>query len=686
MAAFAQSAAHGYQLKKRNMVSVVESFEAWDPLESTAGADPGILIAAQRREIANILRSYTGYYDLFSELLQNALDAVEKRMQGEATEFAGTVWVAINLSEQTVEVTDNGCAMDLVQLQQFLRPNFSFKSGAVTRGSKGVGATYLGYGFNSLRISSRLGGKTLSGHIENGRTWVEDTTGTVSRPKIMQASPQDGPFEGVDQGTSIAVQLRGNNIRPRDLAWYQATTAKQWLALLRIMTPIGGIYLDGDTSPNVAISVCVTDQAGTTTQAKLDRPEYLYPHTIVARSGSITDFLQDQKKKLAAAADMSKVSPKFSGLNGLYGHWSNLELLGEEGECPIQPRLDADERSLAKSAGLSIYTYLAFSTELWDAINDKTLGLRRGTRVLHGGLQLSTRHMPQGMTLTIPMTNNIGFQNLAHVIIHFDNAEPDLGRKGFQPEYVRLAEKIAVSAVTAFRRRYSLLRKPGVAKIFNDEIKIETWIRDQEEHEKQHALVITGPGLFMPTEELPIRSEPLVEQDVVALFNQMLSSGLVRGVQLIASSQYNQYDGLYRVRMEPPLDRYILSEENPLGIEESRLEEGKSYVTRTKILEYKYTLDGLVEELQSGVKDVNDIGLVVVWDMGAKWHEMFDVTSLLDEETVHHRQIHGTTHSFIHSVSGTHAFEAIVLHDLVRYLKDANSEQARQREVLKSEI
>jgi len=215
MAAFAQSAAHGYQLKKRNMVSVVESFEAWDPLESTAGADPGILIAAQRREIANILRSYTGYYDLFSELLQNALDAVEKRMQGEATEFAGTVWVAINLSEQTVEVTDNGCAMDLVQLQQFLRPNFSFKSGAVTRGSKGVGATYLGYGFNSLRISSRLGGKTLSGHIENGRTWVEDTTGTVSRPKIMQASPQDGPFEGVDQGTSIAVQLRGNNIRPQ---------------------------------------------------------------------------------------------------------------------------------------------------------------------------------------------------------------------------------------------------------------------------------------------------------------------------------------------------------------------------------------------------------------------------------------------------------------------------------------
>lgn len=667
------------------MTSIVEPFESWDPLESTAGADPGILIAAQRREIANILRSYTGYYDLFSELLQNALDAVEKRLLADTSSFAATVWINIDLGEQTVQVTDNGCAMDLSQLQQFLRPNFSFKSGAVTRGSKGVGATYLGYGFNSLRISSRLSGKTLSGHIENGRTWVEDSTGTISRPKIVQTDPHQGPFEKVDQGTSITVKLNGNNIRPRNLTWYQATTAKQWLALLRIMTPIGGIYLNNDAAPKVSVIVSVTKQDGAVTVDQLDRPEYLYPHTIVPRSGSIMEFLADQKKKLAAGADMSKIPPKFRGLSGLYGSWSTEELLGEKGECPIQLRLDSEERSLAKSAGLSIYTYLAFSTELWDAISDKTLGLRRGARVLHGGLQLATRHMPQGIPLTIPMTNNIGFQNLAHVVIHFDNAEPDLGRKGFQPEYVHLAEKIAVSAVTAFRRRYNLLRKPGVAKIFNDELKIENWIRAQEEHEKEHALVITGKGLFLPTEELSIRSEPLVEQDVVALFNQMLSSGLVRGIQLIASSQYNQYDGLYRVRMDPPLERYMLRDDNPLGIDESQISEAETYITKTKVLEYKYSLDGLIEELQSGVKDVNDIGLVVAWEMGEKWREMFNITSLLDSDTVHHRQIHGTTHSFVHSVSGAHAFEAIILHDLVRYLKDPTGEQERQRKVLDPE-
>jgi hypothetical protein len=93
-------------------------------------------------------------------------------------------------------------------------------------------------------------------------------------------------------------------------------------------------------------------------------------------------------------------------------------------------------------------------------------------------------------------------------------------------------------------------------------------------------------------------------------------------------------------------------------------------------------LNGLIEELQSSVKDINDIGLVVVWEMGNKWREMFDVTSYLDNDTVHHRQIHGTTHSFTHSVSGIHAFEAIVLHDLVRYLDDPEAEVVRQRALL----
>ena len=55
-----------------------------------------MILAAQRREIRNILKSYTGYYDLFAELTQNALDALERR-QGEQqdADFDLTIWITI---------------------------------------------------------------------------------------------------------------------------------------------------------------------------------------------------------------------------------------------------------------------------------------------------------------------------------------------------------------------------------------------------------------------------------------------------------------------------------------------------------------------------------------------------------------------------------------------------------------
>jgi hypothetical protein len=202
-----------------------ETLHGWDPLDTSTGADPGMLIGAQRREISNILRSYTGYYDLFAELLQNALDAVEKRMGETQQVFTPSVWVHIDLRDQSVQVADNGCGMDLQQLRQFLRPNFSFKSGPIARGSKGVGATYLGYGFNSLTVSTKTNAGEFSGRIENGRRWVDDTSGTVPRPLINAVPPQGGAYALIDRGTAITVQLSGDNIRPRNLGWYQAINA-----------------------------------------------------------------------------------------------------------------------------------------------------------------------------------------------------------------------------------------------------------------------------------------------------------------------------------------------------------------------------------------------------------------------------------------------------------------------------
>jgi hypothetical protein len=134
--------------------------------------------------------------------------------------------------------------------------------------------------------------------------------------------------------------------------------------------------------------------------------------------------------------------------------------------------------------------------------------------------------------------------------------------------------------------------------------------------------------------------------------------------------------------MDPPFGKFTLSAGNPLGIESEFFNSEEPYISKIKVLEYKHSLDSLVEEFQSEVKAVDDIGLVVTWEMGTKWRQMFDAVCLFDEDNTHHRQIHGTTHSFTHSVSGIHAFEAIILKDLVFYLRDSTLEVERQRKLL----
>ncbi len=182
-----------------------------------------------------------------------------------------------------------------------------------------------------------------------------------------------------------------------------------------------------------------------------------------------------------------------------------------------------------------------------------------------------------------------------------------------------------------------------------------------------------------------MRSEPKCEQDVVALFNQMLGAGIIRGIHILATSQYKQYDALYRIFMEHPFDDYIRGDQNPLGVDESsfikELQHNQNRESPIKILEYKYNIDALIDDFNNETKKTNEIGLVVAWEMGNKWKNAFDVTSYLDEENVHHRIFHGCTHKLTHQGMGADAFDCIILKDILSYLNNPDEESERQRQI-----
>jgi hypothetical protein len=359
-------------------------------------------------------------------------------------------------------------------------------------------------------------------------------------------------------------------------------------------------------------------------------------------------------------------------LNAVYGFWESASLLEfAEGEAA---------RKLVEGFNIKAYGYFGYSVKLWDQFNDTIMGLRKGMRILRGGLQLATDHMPQGDLLVIPLNSNIGYQNQSHVIIHFQRADPDLGRKGFQPELRDVGEQLAVAIVNRLKKwRHLLKTDSGASPSIVAESNLDIWIKDQETHEKTSPLKITNPNFFAPLNEVSITATPVSEQDVIVLFNQLIAGGVIRGLRLLATSSHQQYDGIYRFFVNDPLKNHVYDKAlNPLGVQEMRHD--KAFLSKSYVLEYKHNLDALIQEFENGEKTEGHVNLAVAWEIGEQWRKRYSVTSLLNLENLQHREFHGLTHIFRDERTGEVRFHGIILSELVGYLENVDAVQKFHRE------
>jgi hypothetical protein len=368
--------------------------EEWDPLADDNTNQTVLLDEMKKKEIKNILRSYTGHYDLFAELIQNSLDALDMRSLIEGPHYEPQLWIHIDIQQQTVSVSDNGIGLSNDELHLFLKPNLSFKKGNNTRGNKGVGATYLAYGFNYLQIATRVPEFEYAGTMEQGREWIEDTTGYIPRPHIRPTQLDDPAFANVDRGASFTVKLFGNGIRPKDLSWIGATIADKWDAVLRIKTPLGGIYLFDTTRPRTVCHLKVTGSDGQISQKDIVDCQYYYPNTIPGKHVPLSTLIRYAEKTAKAARPIPKWPPNYSQLTSIYDTFTADEILTNT--SPLKPTLTEGEIHIMKEHKPDVAVYFVYSTHFWDNFNDNILGLRSGLRVLRGGLQLATQGMIQG--------------------------------------------------------------------------------------------------------------------------------------------------------------------------------------------------------------------------------------------------------------------------------------------------
>ncbi len=265
------------------------TFPPFDPLSFKNTLVNEAALAAVRRELENIMSSYVGWYDPFSELIQNALDAVDARQAvedraGKGDSYLPTIVVEVDIDDNSLTVTDNGVGLSKTEFQQFLAPSFSFKNvQGGTRGHKGVGATYVAYGFNYMRISTKSPGYEATGRIIGARDWLRGSAS--SENPTVQPDTDATSIEANQQDRGVSIKVRfDETTTPGKLSWLKADTAQTWMKILRVKTGFGSIR--EDDKKHIQVDVV---SGGKRTTLSRTGTSYLWLHETAAKSAQLRE-------------------------------------------------------------------------------------------------------------------------------------------------------------------------------------------------------------------------------------------------------------------------------------------------------------------------------------------------------------------------------------------------------------
>lgn len=651
----------------------------FNPLENNN--DSGLNSIAVKKLIHNLLTSYNGWYDPFCEAIQNALDSIDARIKLEDEDYKPSIWVTIDLKNNCLMVTDNGMGLDEKQIQIFLQPNVTLKDKGY-RGHKGVGATYLAYSFNYVQICSKTPDFKIIAKMEKAKKWVDDSN-LDQFPKMSSDNdqPKDTNFNNIDQGFSLCIQCDQETF-PRDLSWLQVKDAKTWLHILSIKTGLGSIK----KQDNIKVCIEVIDKNGENNTYQQQGIEYLWIHQLPliiknARFHDIKEKKDNLYKKDKDVKDLKLYPSKLKDLDIIYDFHNSNELI-ELIENSDLTYLKDDELKkslldICKKYEPYIYCCYSYSEFFWEELNN-SLKIRSTAKIFKSGIQLAADNMPQGEILPIDFKSVNA--DKTYMVIHFDNCEVDMGRKCFLKDLQDFAQDIAKILVIDYSKYRPFLKSPTGQKRNRQSSELaDRWKDKCKKYAEKNPLNLS-------IYNIPIICKPAREQDVVALFNQLLGSKVICGIEIMSTDGHFIYDCLFQHKIEPS-QIYIYDEKkNPLGLfKEDIINQYERFgfpfcSNSPKVLEYKFSIDGLIEELKHKEKNSNDIDMLVVWKTGKNWKNNYHITSCLDQDNIHLRPFHGVTHIMYNRYTNEHEMNLIVLEELIDFLNNPNEEEERQKQ------
>ncbi|USZ66695.1 ATP-binding protein [Halorussus salilacus] len=603
----------------------MDEFERFDPLEK---AREGLQKEAMKQRVKNIIRSYRSAADVLAEPVQNAMDELE-RAQNEGLDDADRIEVRINVQKNEIEVVDTGRGMASENLQEWIAPDFTdkrslFREGRV-RGHKGVGMTFLAYGFNHFVVESKTNSEHYRLRLEDGRSWVENPDDTAPAP---EAEIERDITDGLDtHGTLIRIRT-DNQSQPSNLP-KTFNNVDMTAALIERQTAIGVVSPPNRYEANVEANLVYTDSSGDTESRELNA-EYRYPHQKIPEEWEAFDL----GKYIESLTEEENIEPDTKDKNryrAVYRYFKPEKLKEYVGESEGEELGSPEEiKNYIDKHEVHAYVLFAYSVNYRERIEE--YWEVPGNRRLHyPGVRVATDGMVSSWRRDVSLTRAAGNKDRTWIVYHFRDVEPDLGRKNFPQE---------VHDIIATTQQRFVREMVNKGRVFLLPARDPTGPPEPEDEDppavkayKRRETPLT-PTHITEIGDIYYGSEPKKEQDVIALFNQLVGMGFLNGYQPVYFDETYTYDSYIDFSYEKVHSKIL----DTLPGDDDR--DGAELVT-----EFKYNGSSILDDIVNQTKDWGDIDLLVCWNVERKKRS----TSGDDIEFIHptsptEREFPGVTH------------------------------------------
>jgi len=557
-----------------------------------------------RRNLKNLLTSYADEADVFTESIQNAVDAITtakaEGMYRDGDLPRITVVLGRPIDRQHyIYVADNGVGMSNEVAKRVTVPGFSHgKAKGKSVGYKGVGASYFFAATNKAALRSvSPDGESTEYTVYNSHNWIKNEGERRPEIKPIFDIPKSiATLVDIKRGTETYFQFH-DSMRPATLnnivviGGGPESELRNWMSFLCAKTPIGSV-LDR-TDLNAEIVICLDRGDGDVIQQKWRSGTYSFdnrttgypfPHLVLntAKDTSEIDKAEVHRKHIHAGKHAA-----------VYKVWTADAIIQET------TSLEQDEISKLQEHLDGVYGYFCYSTDVLRVINSR-LGSRAS--LIRHGIRIASDGVAQGRNVDLSLTSSQGLDRQTHIVLMFKNLELDTGRKISADEVIGSAiSKLGRRVVDVMKDYRWAMKKKDRPDVQSD---LAAWRRDVDVRH-QTALV---PLVFPNGSKSPLLVDPSNEQEVIALFSALLTADKIRSIDIAAISGFERYDCLANIS---DLGDKIRDPEDPLAVRiHNATPTGEKLV-----IEFKYSFDELLQDFSEKKKNPAEIDVLVCWSV-----------------------------------------------------------------------